>query len=611
MTTIHHCSTSTPHSPHTVDRGAWGRGWCPGVGSTPAEPTAVTEDERAAWLAEVSSPTEEVPAAAALMRSLLEASIHFTSKATTLQGHPYEFAVSAMAGTYAGAAAFLLAALSADQPAGGAENVADRLRTWLDYGEPLHDWVSERATGHGLDVDALIERAHTPSSSPALTGPISDQAATTEGAEGPFATRGEVSGPARPLIGETCAAATATAPVAAERPYATWDPSLATDEPDGLPDRAIVPLVEALRSRGVVTLQSCAGHPGTDDGCLWVRADSVDGAHLRLFVLDVVGRDVFDRVSLTYWPERRWEFVWRPENAGIAMAALGWLKPADTTTATSPSVAADLTEPAVTPGHPTQAGAGYDCMCGECQSLRVRSAEPVPVPDSVPGWDRDSINKIAEHMPTPELRAMVLALLADRDQLSVDVEQAQDRVALRESSIGELARNAGYWSEVAGDRARERDAARVELAEVTADRDRLSRLLAHIGDAMSPTGERPEDALSTLEDDVRALVDRADQHEAEVDRLRGELEQARQDHPAVDLDWWSRDAGANALEWAAGRAERLFGTTTDHPPLLTSPDLRAMAAELRSGERRTGERHIEPRPAAPTSTAEPTEGAKP
>jgi len=39
-------------------------------------------------------------------------------------------------------------------------------------------------------------------------------------------------------------------------PYCTWEPSKATNDPDGLPDRAIVPLVEELRKRGIVTLQS-------------------------------------------------------------------------------------------------------------------------------------------------------------------------------------------------------------------------------------------------------------------------------------------------------------------------------------------------------------------
>jgi hypothetical protein len=113
-------------------------------------------------------------------------------------------------------------------------------------------------------------------------------------------------------------------------PYVTWDPSRATDDPDGLPDRAIVPLVESLRGRGIVTLQSCIGHPyrgeGTAgyDGTLWVRAETVDGAYIRHFLL----RDPFDRVQLVFWPERRWEFAWRPEYADAALAALGDLLPA-------------------------------------------------------------------------------------------------------------------------------------------------------------------------------------------------------------------------------------------------------------------------------------------
>lgn len=260
-----------------------------------------------------------------------------------------------------------------------------------------------------------------------------------------------------------------TAPAAAERPYATWDPSLATDEPDGLPDRAIVPLVEALRSRGVVTLQSCAGHPGTDDGCLWVRADSVDGAHLRLFVLDVVGRDVFDRVSLTYWPERRWEFVWRPENAGIAMAALGWLKPADTTTATSPSVAADLTEPTPEPDgvpcrrtHPHQPH-GARTSWGEYRCPGVHSPEPVPAPDSVPGLIR------APKPGAPVDDHVCAPLIAARQNL--DIQRRRERHLVKE-----------------------RNAARTELAEVIADRDQRQKLVESFTVALRECGAEKREA---------------------------------------------------------------------------------------------------------------------
>ena len=43
--------------------------------------------------------------------------------------------------------------------------------------------------------------------------------------------------------------------------------------------------------------------------------------------------------------------------------------------------------------------------------------------------------------------------------------------------------------------------------QFAADRDRLAGIVAEIGDAISPTGERPAEALNTLADDVRALVD--------------------------------------------------------------------------------------------------------
>ena len=104
-------------------------------------------------------------------------------------------------------------------------------------------------------------------------------------------------------------------------PYATWDSAKATDEKDGLPDRAIVPLVETLRARGIVTLQSCAGHLGTDDGCLWVLADSVD----RESVLSIVGPP-FSRVHFVHWPMEQWEFEWWPYNRREAVAALARLR---------------------------------------------------------------------------------------------------------------------------------------------------------------------------------------------------------------------------------------------------------------------------------------------
>lgn len=102
-------------------------------------------------------------------------------------------------------------------------------------------------------------------------------------------------------------------------PYATWKPELATDEPDGMPDRAIVPLVESLRKRGIVTVQSCAGHYGSGDGCLWVKAESVT-AESALQMRG--GRSPFSAIRRTRHPEDRWEFEWYPLDVDRAMKAL-------------------------------------------------------------------------------------------------------------------------------------------------------------------------------------------------------------------------------------------------------------------------------------------------
>lgn len=60
-------------------------------------------------------------------------------------------------------------------------------------------------------------------------------------------------------------------------PYATWNPDQATNESDGYPDVKMVPLVEALRTAGYTTYQSCQGHSMPEhgyvsrDGGLWIR----------------------------------------------------------------------------------------------------------------------------------------------------------------------------------------------------------------------------------------------------------------------------------------------------------------------------------------------------
>ena len=97
-------------------------------------------------------------------------------------------------------------------------------------------------------------------------------------------------------------------------PYATWDEAIAagrvTDDADGWPDRAMVPVVAELRRQGIVTLQSCAGHQGSDDGHLWTT---------QLLDVDTAA---FSLVRHVTHPEERWEFWWKPADRHRALEAL-------------------------------------------------------------------------------------------------------------------------------------------------------------------------------------------------------------------------------------------------------------------------------------------------
>ncbi|MFG3418728.1 hypothetical protein [Micromonospora sp. NPDC048063] len=56
-------------------------------------------------------------------------------------------------------------------------------------------------------------------------------------------------------------------------------------------------------------------------------------------------------------------------------------------------------------------------------------------------------------------------------------------------------------------------------ADVERDRDALAAIVAAIGDAISPTGERPEEALATLAGDVARVVEQRDQLVEKRDQL--------------------------------------------------------------------------------------------
>jgi hypothetical protein len=107
--------------------------------------------------------------------------------------------------------------------------------------------------------------------------------------------------------------------------YAKWDPAQATDESDGKPDIRIVPTVEELRRRGIVTSYSCSGHETgrSFDGYLAVVADSVDDQSVKR----LVGLP-FSSIYLHIWPlPVSWVFRWRPIDAPEAMDLLTWLEP--------------------------------------------------------------------------------------------------------------------------------------------------------------------------------------------------------------------------------------------------------------------------------------------
>jgi hypothetical protein len=93
--------------------------------------------------------------------------------------------------------------------------------------------------------------------------------------------------------------------------YVVWDATImkATDGPDGLPDRAIVPLIEGLRSLGYTTLQSCTGHFGESDGMLWIR----EAPELR-WLTRLPNLHPFSRIQhVIHGPEGEcWEFWWEP-----------------------------------------------------------------------------------------------------------------------------------------------------------------------------------------------------------------------------------------------------------------------------------------------------------
>lgn len=154
--------------------------------------------------------------------------------------------------------------------------------------------------------------------------------------------------------------------------YATWEPSAATGDPDGLPDTLIVPVVEELRRRGVVTLQSCQGHVGSSDAHLWFRADLTDEQARSLAATPGMAK-----VTRMFSPEDCWEAWWvasdrdRAAYEGCVAAILAVASPvaaADDWQSVGPTCPCDL-------GLPRPDDAGACPAWPNCQQPLPPSAE--------------------------------------------------------------------------------------------------------------------------------------------------------------------------------------------------------------------------------------------
>lgn len=91
-------------------------------------------------------------------------------------------------------------------------------------------------------------------------------------------------------------------------PYEFWNPEEATPKSDGKPDEAIVPYVESLRKRGIVTYSSCSGHEEEDK---WAHIQLAD-MELDLGHIDKNSRG-FSHVKRLY-PGQVWDIRFRGLN---------------------------------------------------------------------------------------------------------------------------------------------------------------------------------------------------------------------------------------------------------------------------------------------------------
>lgn len=141
------------------------------------------------------------------------------------------------------------------------------------------------------------------------------------------------------------------------------------------------------------------------------------------------------------------------------------------------------------------------------------AAEPSPEPESGPGWRRDQIQQVREDLEDaqcPKNAAAVRALLTERDQLvSILAEIGDDMSPTGERPEEALGTLAADVRTVLAERA----AARAELAEVTADRDQLreeSRRFAaelEFGDGVNEPAASLADMLDPIKEAMSAAAD--------------------------------------------------------------------------------------------------------
>lgn len=89
----------------------------------------------------------------------------------------------------------------------------------------------------------------------------------------------------------------------------TWNPEEATSDPDGLPDTAIVPYIEALNSAGIETYQSCSGHTFEREGKTLHKSGLLWFAPIDIDPRELASNYTLERISLMYEPEHCWEVV--------------------------------------------------------------------------------------------------------------------------------------------------------------------------------------------------------------------------------------------------------------------------------------------------------------